>query len=130
MTYKYYDGIVWPEILDVKAANESWFSKARDWWSGKSRSAAITPDESTSSREGDIKGFTHQDHIYFRKHALNLYLNELLNDFATITLRDDPIEIIRTVHAVYASVSSSYLYYDKGEYPWNPSLEEMTEVSR
>ena len=128
MTYKYYDGIIWPEILDDKAANESWFSRAKGWWKGKS--ATATPDESTSSHEGDIKHFSHEDHIYFRKCALNLYLYELVNDFATITLRVNPVEIIRMVHAVYASVSSSYLFYDKHEYMWNPSFEETTEVSK
>ena len=113
------------------AANESWLvARAKSLVGWKSKSATATPDENTSSHEGDIQYFTHQDHTYFRKLALNLYLNELLNDFATIALKDDPVEIIRTVHAVYASVSSSYLYYDKDEYQWNPSLEEMTEVSR
>ena len=96
----------------------------------KSKTSTATPDESTSSHEGDIKHFSLQDHIYFRKCALNLYLDEFINDFATITLRDGPVEIIRMVHAVYASLSSSYLYYDKDEYEWNPSLKETTEVSK
>ena len=131
MIYKYYDGIIWPEILDDKAENEFWLlSKAKSWVGWKSKSATATSDESTSSHEGDIKHFSHQDHIYLRKRALNLYLYEMMNDFATISLSDDPVEIIRMVYAVYASVSSSYLYYDKNECKWNPSFKETTEVSK
>ena len=129
-TYKYFDGIIWPEILDENAASEYWLvAKAKSFFGLKSKSSSATPSEdSTSSHKGNIKCFSDQDHTEFRKCALYLYLSDILKDFTTATSKNDPVEIIRMVYAVYTSVSSSYLYYDNNEHIWNPSYEDTAEV--
>ena len=116
--------------MDEKAASEYWIvAKARSIFSWKSKSSSATPSEDgTSSHEGNIKRFSDQDHTEFRKCALYLYLSDFLKDFTTATSNNDPVEIVRMVYAVYTSVSSSYLYYDKNEHLWNPSYEDTAEV--
>ena len=122
--YKHYDGLIWPEILDDKAASEYWIvTKAKSLW--RSKPSVSTSSDETSSRGGNIKFFGYQDHLEFRKYALNFYLGGLVNHFIEITERD-PFEIIKMVYAVYSSMSCSYLYYDKNEQKW--MFEEITEV--
>ena len=130
-TYKYYDGIIWPEILDDKEESQYWVvAKAKSIFGFKSKSSSAPNDDGASLHEGNIKSFSNQDHIEFRKYALNFYLNDFVNDFARITSINKPVEIVRMVFAVYVSVSSSYLYYDKNEHIWNPSCEDIAEVSK
>ena len=120
--YKHYDGIIWPEILDDKAAND-WWSRTKRWWKG---SKPAPNEEDTSSHSGNIKSFNPQDHSEYRKDALNLYLDDFIKTFTGITESNDPILIIGTVYAIYTSMRCSYLYYDKNEHEWE--FKEITEV--
>lgn len=114
--------------MDDKAASEYWIvTKAKGLFNWGSKSAKpTTNDDATCSHGGNIKKFNLQDHIDFRKDALNLYLHDLAENFAAMTVRGDPIEMVRMVYAIYASVNSSYLYYDKNEHKW--AFKETTEV--
>ena len=122
--YKHYDGIIWPEILDDKSANESLWAKAKHLVGWKS--TPIRNEEDASSHGGNIKNFSPQDHTDFRKDALIFYLHDLVNDFAGITGSNDPIQIIRMMYAVYASMCHCYLCYDKKQHVL--VFEEIIEV--
>ena len=52
-TYKYYDGIIWPEILDEKAASEHWIiAKAKSWFSWRSKSSSATQNKDSTNSHG------------------------------------------------------------------------------
>ena len=120
--YEHYDGIIWPEIWD-KAANQSFITKAINWWKGKS---STSTEESANSHGGNVKFFTSKDHMEFRKSALTFYLHDFIKYFNEITGRNNLVHLIEVVQAVYASINSNYLFYDKDEHDW--VSEEVIEV--
>ena len=93
---------------------------------GKSTTAAGTP----SSDEQfliDIKALSHSEHAEYRTRALSFYLHGFHNVLYGPEPMDDPINVIRTVHAIYASLDSSYVFFNWREEEWK--LAETKSVS-
>ena len=95
-------------------------------WKTNKSTISTSNEEDISSHGGNIQLFSPKDHTEFRKTALIFYLHDLVKHIAGITERNDPVQIMRMVYAVYASMSCRYLYYDKSEQEW--ACKEITEV--
>jgi len=57
------------------------------------------------------------DHKNSRNEVLKVYLDRL-NDIVTGQCRKDPIQFVRTVHAIFSSVQDVSLFYDGNEFSW------------
>ena len=75
----------------------------------------------------DIKALPQSEHAEYRTKALNIYLYGFHNVLYGPEPMDDPIDAIRTVHAIYASLDSSYVYFNWQEEEWK--LQETKNVS-
>ena len=78
----------------------------------------------------DVKLLSQSNHVELRKRALSIYLNSLQDVLYGPEPMDDPINIIRTVHAMYLSLHNSFVsyryYYEQYEVDWQ--LKETTDV--
>ena len=129
-TIKHYDGVIWPEVRDNSFCvdtNVGLGTRAKNAIFGWFRSQTTT----SSGEQGliDVKSFSQSDHVVLRKRALNTYLNSLQDVLCGPASMDDPINIIRTVHAMYLSLHNSfvsYVYHKQHEVDWR--LKETTDV--
>jgi len=67
------------------------------------------------------------DHEKVRIKALNFYLNGLSRILCGPGSIDHPIDVIRTIYAIYVSLSNSCVYYDDHEDYWR--CKTTAEVS-
>ena len=78
----------------------------------------------------DIKSLSQSHHTELRKRALSIYLNGLQDVLYGPESIVDPINIIRTVHAMYLSLHNSYVsYFCYAQYEVEWRLKETTDVS-
>ena len=131
-TVKHYDGIIWPEIKDKSYCvdtNVGTFSKARNVVFGLFSKSQTT---TASGEQGlvDVRSLSHLDHIEFRQQALSIYLNGLQDVLYGPENIADPINTIRTVHAMYLSLHNSYVSYGyHGQFESDWRLKETIDVS-
>ena len=132
VTIKHYDGVIWPEIVDKDFcvdANVGALSRAKNAFFGLfSRSQTAT----SSGEQGliDVKSLSQSHHIELRKRALTIYINGLQDVLYGPKSIVDPINIIRTVHAMYLSLHNSYVSYGyHGQFESDWRLKETTDVS-
>ena len=128
---KHYDGVIWPEIRDMNYAidsNVGFKEKAKSFF-------GIFKNQTTlfSSEQGliDVTKLSQSDHVALRKNTLSIYLNGLQGILCGPESVSDPINIVRTVHAMYSSLHNSYVtypYYGQ-QYEDDVRLKETTDVS-
>jgi len=121
---KHYDGIIWPEIHDSTALGI--VTKPRKWnFFGlfKSRKDTVMFG---SEQFVDIKSLSQSDHVNLRKMALAFYLNGFQDILCGIARIDDPVQVVRIVYGMFASLDNGYVYYDNHETDWK--FEETAEV--
>lgn len=131
-TCKHYDGIIWPEIFDKTAASDSanvgLRAKAMNVVYGlfgyKKENTSIPSSEQAII---DIKTLSLSNHIQARINALKIYLSSLHNILHGVKSVNDPIDVIRTVYAIYKSLDDSCVYFDEKEIYWR--FKEIAQVS-
>ena len=129
---KHYDGVIWPEIQDMNHAvdsNVGFGAKARNAFIGIFKAQATL----FSSEQGliDVTRLSQSDHVALRKSTLSIYLNSIHGILCGPESLDDPINVVRTVHAMYLSLHNSYVtypYYGQ-QYEADLKLKETTDVS-
>ena len=123
--YKHFDGIIWPEILDHAALGV--FTKVKKRW-GIGIFKSNKPDTATCSDDVvDVKSLDQSQHKRLRSEALNCYFNRLYHVICGPEPIKDPVEVTEEAHAIYASLNSSFVYFDKHETHWK--FDELEEVS-
>lgn len=75
----------------------------------------------------DVKSLDQPQHKRFRFEALNCYFNRLHHVICGPEPINDPVEVIEEAYAIYASLNSSYVYFDKHETHWK--FDELERVS-
>lgn len=144
----HYDGIIWPEIKDnntsanasvgygqraIKALFGFFIGKKESTSDSKKENTAaysVGRSESTSDYQTliDVKSLSILSHAEYRKKAITIYLNFFRDILYGPEPLNTPISIIRNVYAIYASLDSSYVYYDQQEDSWK--FKETTEVCK
>ena len=118
---KHYDGVILPEIKDNLKVNTSvaFRTRAKNKLVGifktKRDTTAATSDEQSLI---DVKSLSHSDHVELRKSALTFYLNGLHDVLYGPESMEDPISIVRTVHAIYSTLHNSYVFFSWHEAEW------------
>ena len=129
---KHYDGVIWPEIKDMNHAvdsNVGFGAKAKNAFIGMFKSHTTL----FSSEQGliDVTRLSQSDHVALRKNTLSIYLNGIQGYLCGPESFNDPINVVRTVHAMYLSLHNSYVtYLNYGQqYEADLRLKETTDVS-
>ena len=84
---------------------------------------------SSSEEQGltDYKLLSHSHHVELRKNALTTYLDSLWDTLYGPESMDDPVNVVRTVHAIYATLDDSCVFFNWNQMDWK--LSETTDVS-
>lgn len=85
--------------------------------------------ESSSDEQGfiDVKSLSHSQHVELRKSALTFYLNGLCGILHGPESMEDPVGIVKTVFAIYATLYNSFVFFKWDETSWR--FQETAEVS-
>lgn len=128
---KHFDGVILPEIKDQKGfsvnANVGFGTKAKNKFFRLFK--AKKEKESSSDEQAliDIKSLPRTHHVELRKNALAIYLSSLWDTLCGPESMDDPVNVVRTVHAIYATLDNSSVLFSCNEIDWR--LPETTDVS-
>ena len=90
----------------------------------KKESSALFSDEQGLI---DVKLLSHSQHVELRKSALTFYLNNLYDVLYGTKSMEDPINIVQTVYAIYATLHNSYVHFHWNETDWR--FQEIVDVS-
>ena len=127
-TYPHYDGIVWPELQSAGTSG-GYFSKAWNWAFGSKSKGSTTASASAAAFEQNfvnIKNLQHNDHIQYRIKALRMYLEVLKVKLHVQETRNNPVQFVRMIYAIYDSLNSRFLFYDESEIEWK--FNEVAQV--
>jgi len=133
--YPHYDGIIWPELQrELESSSDGTLTKAVTgawrWFTGsKPKESNATAAVSTFEQNFlNIKSLQPNEHKEYRIKALKMYL-EILKDKLTVQeTRNDPVQFVRMIYAIYDSLNSRFVFYDELEYPWK--FDEVAKVRK
>ena len=131
---KHYDGVILPEVKDHKRfnvnANVGFGTKAKNKFFRLFKARKEKESSAPSSEEQgltDYKLLSHSHHVELRKNALTTYLGSLWDTLYGPESMGDPVNVVRTVHAIYATLDDSCVFFNWNQMDWK--LSETTDVS-
>ena len=114
--YPHYDGIIWPELHSATDDNAGAITKFARWIFGKSKESTTT--STFEQKFVNIKDLKNDDHKVYRIKALRMYLEVLKEKLNAQEIRNNPVQFVRMIYAIYDSLNNRYLFYDETENEW------------
>ena len=129
--YPHYDGIIWPELQSTHESSDDTagaLTKVYRWVFG-SKSKESTTTSAASIFEQDfvnIKDLKTDDHKVYRINELRMYLEVLNEKLNAQETRNNPVQFVRMIWAIYDSLNNRNLFYDEVENEWR--FDEVAQV--